>query len=354
MLRGQGARGALPPRERVDVMSLATSQPADSHGPATRWSLDERATTRLPAASALAMSRSTVGRRVDDADLPPHRRVYGLTSPDPAFASKARALCDFSVHALRFSPEGRLVIWTDEKTGRQMLQRQYPTQRRQPGKPAKREQDYMRHGPRALLASCVVPTGQVVWHLSPPRTRTDGAGHLAKVVQQLPDRQRYDGVVDHLQTPWRLDVCRLVARWCALPLTPKTRPCGAQRRAFLSDPTPPPVCHCTPPHGAWLNQVEFWCSVLARRGRKRGDVRGVEDCATQWGNSLEVSNTHQAHPYRWTYTGHPLVRATPLRQTRRQQRQGRAWFSPRPQRFARAFSPPRPYKRAPTPLVMNL
>ena len=287
MLRGQGARGAFPPRERVDVMALATRQPADSHGPATRWSLDARATTRLPAASALAMSRSTVWRIVDDADVQPHRRVYGLTSPDPACASKARAICDFSVHALRFSPEGRLVLWTDEQTGRQMLQRTDPTQRRQPGKPEKREQDYLRHGTRALLASCVVPTGQVGWHLSPPRTSTDGAGHLAQVVQQLPDRQRYAWVVDHLHTHWSVDVCRLVARWCALPLPPKTRQGGAQRRAFLSDPTPPPGFHCTPTHGAWLNQVEVWGSVLARRGRKRGDVRGVEDCATPWGNSLE-------------------------------------------------------------------
>ena len=36
---------------------------------------------------------------------------------------------------------------------------------------------------------------------------------------------------------------------------------------------------------------------------------------------LDVYNTHHAHPYRWTYTGQPLVRATPFSQTRRQQRQ---------------------------------
>jgi hypothetical protein len=61
---------------------------------------------------------------------------------------------------------------------------------------------------------------------------------------------------------------------------------------------------------------------------------------------LEVYNTHHAHPYRWTYTGQPLVRATPFSHTRRQQRHGRAWFSARPKRFERAFYPPRRYKRA--------
>jgi hypothetical protein len=49
-----------------------------------------------------------------------------------------------------------------------------------------------------------------------------------------------------------------------------------------------------------------------------------------------------------------LVRATPFSQTRRQQRQGRAWFSPRLKRFERIFYPPRPYKRSPTLLAANL
>jgi len=69
---------------------------------------------------------------------------------------------------------------------------------------------------------------------------------------------------------------------------------------------------------------------------------------------LDEYNAHQAHPYRWTYTGEPLVRATPFSQTRRQQRQGRAWFSPRPQLVERLIYPPRPYKRRPKPLAADL
>ena len=119
-------------------------------------------------------------------------------------------------------------------------------------------------------------------------------------------------------------------------------------------PSHRPGWHLTPTHGSWLNQVELWFSVWARRFLTRGAFCGIEDFATQVDTSLEGYNPHQAHPYRWTYTGQPLVRATPFRHTRRQQRQGRAWFSPRPQRFERAFYPPRPYKRTATPLVMNL
>src|SRR5207247_5748155 len=121
-----------------------------------------------------------------------------------------------------------------------------------------------------------------------------------------------------------------------------------------SDPPHQHVCHLTPKHGAWLNQVAWWLSVLARRFLTRGDCDSAPDFATRLSAYLEVYTTHHAHPYRWTYTGQPVVRATPFSRTRRQQRQGRAWFSPRPQCFERALYPPRPYKRATTQLAMNL
>ena len=83
----------------------------------------------------------------------------------------------------------------------------------QPGQPEKREQEYIRHGTRALLASFVVPTGQVVWNLSPTRTSVDFAAHLVNVVAQLPDMQRYDWVVDNLNTHWSLGAAALSAAW---------------------------------------------------------------------------------------------------------------------------------------------
>jgi hypothetical protein len=353
MHRARVARSAFPPSERVDVLAMATRKPATYHCPATRWSLDDLVAAlsqhRLP-----PLSRSSIWRILEEADLKPHRSVYWLNSHDPDFEAKAQDICQLYRHALRFYQEGRLVICADEKTGMQILQRRYPTQPVQPGKPEKREHEYIRHGVRALLASFVVPTGHLVWNLGQTRTSADWAAHLANVVHQLPAMQRYDWVVDNLNTHWSLDVCRLVAAWCALPFAPKALERGVQRRAFLSDPTHKHVFHFTPKHGSWLNQVELWFSVLARRFLKRGDYDSAHDFDTRLSDYLEVYNTHQAHPYRWTYTGQPLVRATPFSQTRRQQRQGRAWFSPRPKPFERACYPPRPYKRSPASLVANL
>jgi hypothetical protein len=344
MLCARGGRGAFPPSARLDVMALATRKPARDHCAATRWSRDDWGAA-LAQGPTGPMSRSSIWRILDEADLKPHRSVYWLNSHDPDFEAKAHHICTLYLHALRFFEHGRVVICTDEKTGMQILQRKYPTQPIAPGQPEKREHEDMRHGVRALLASFVVATGHVVWNLGQTRTSADFATHLATVVQQLPAMQRYDWVVDNLNTHWSLEVCRLVAQGCNVPFVVKALHRGVQRRAFLSEPTHKHVFHFTPKHGSWLNQVELWFSVLARRFLKRGDFDSAHDFETRLDDYLEIYNTHHAHPYRWTYTGQPLVRATPFSRTRRQQRHGRAWFSPQPKRFERVFYPPRPYKR---------
>jgi DDE superfamily endonuclease len=346
MRRARGDRGAFPPSARLDVMAMATRQPARYHCAATRWSLDDLGTALAQQGHPWTMRRSSLWRLLDAADLNPPRRGSWLHSHDPDCEAKAHNIGAFYLNALWFFAQGRVVMCRDEKTGRQILQRKSPTQPLAPGQPEKREHADIRHGVRALLASFVVATGHVIWHLGQTRTRDDFATPLATVVQQLPALQRYDWVVENLNTPWSLAVCRLVAQWCTGPFGAQDLHRGVQRRAFLSAPTHQHVFHCTPKHGSWLNQVALGLSVLARRFLKRGAFASAPAFATRLSDYLEMYNTHQAHPYRWTYTGQPLGRATPFSRTRRQQRHGRAWFSARPQRFERVCYPPRPYKRA--------
>src|SRR5437879_6378124 len=220
----------------------------------------------------------------------------GSTATTRTSRPKHTNICSLYLNALRFFEQDRVVICSDEKTGMQILQRKYPTQPMAPGKPEKREHEYIRHGVRALIASFVVATGQVVRNLGQTRTSEDFATHLATVVQQLPAMQRYDWVVDNLNTHWSLAVCRLVAQWCKVPFVAKDLRRGVQRRAFLSDPTHKHVFHFTPKHGSWLNQVELWFSVLARRFLKRGDFNSAQDFTTRLAGYLVVYNPYDIHP----------------------------------------------------------
>ena len=291
------------------------------------------------------MDRATIWRILEQADLKPHRSVYWLNSHDPDFDTKAREICQLYVQAPQFHKQGRLILCCDEKTGMQILERKHPTRLAQPGKPERREQDYIRHGTRALIASFAVPTGEVVYDLGETRTSEDFAAHIAHVAGHFREMTRFDWVVDNLNTHWSLDVCRVVADLCAVPFDAKSLATGVQRREFLSDVGHRHVFHFTPIHGSWLNQVELWFSVLSRRFLKRGDFRSASDFEHRLVAFLEDYNRQYAHPYRWTYTGQPLVRATPFSQTRRQQLHGRAWFSPRPTAYERLIYPPRPYRR---------
>jgi len=137
----------------------------------------------------------------------------------------------------------------------------------------------------------------------------------------------------------------LVARWCQVPFEPHKLKKGPQRRAFLSDPSHRHVLHFTPKHGSWLNQAELFFGVLHRRFLARGSFPSAKDFERRLERFLKEYNARHAHPYRWTYTGEPFVRATPFSRTRRQQRQGRACFSPRPKRCERLLYAPRPYQR---------
>ena len=70
--------------------------------------------------------------------------------------------------------------------------------------------------------------------------------------------------------------------------------------------------HFTPKHGSWLNQAELFFGVLQRRFLARGSFTSRAEFDAQLQRFLEDYNARYAHPYRWTYTGEPLIRDTPF------------------------------------------
>jgi hypothetical protein len=319
--------------------------PQEQDRTVTRWTLEEIVTTVLETFGTPSLRRSSVQRILHDADLKPHKSAYWLNSHDEDFDAKAHTICHLYATALEAYQRGRLVICCDEKTGMQILERKAPTKPAQPGRRERREHEYIRHGTRVLINSLAVATGQLAWTMGRTRTATDFVAHLHQAYQRLPRMERYDWVMDNLNTHWSLEVCRLVARWCRVPFAPDKLKKGPQRQAFLSNPCHRHVFHFTPKHGSWLNQAELFFGVVQRRFLARGSFPSATDFVRRLERFLTEYNTRHAHPYRWTYTGEPLVRDTPFSRTRRQQRQGRACFSPRPKRFERLFYASRPYRR---------
>jgi len=82
------------------------------------------------------MSRPTISRVLDEADLKPHKSDDWLNSHDPDFDAKSLEIRKLYLDAPMPYRQGRLVIRRDEKTGMRILERKFPTKPARPGMPA--------------------------------------------------------------------------------------------------------------------------------------------------------------------------------------------------------------------------
>ena len=289
------------------MVCLATTRPSESALPKTHWSLDDLAYQILQEAHYADMSRSTIQRILNEAELRPHKSRYWLTSHDADFEAKVLDVCQLYLDAPVLYQRGELVICVDEKTGIQALERARPTRFGKPGCNERRDYEYIRHGVRCLTASRVVATGQVIGAVTERRGRWDFVRHIRDVVESFPEATRFHWVMDNLNTHWTWELCRYLGRLSdAWDHRPPLRT-GTQRRAFLTDPLHKHVVHFTPKHGSWMNQIEIWFGVLSRQQLRRGEFRSTAELTERIHEFIAYYNAHLAYPYEWTYTGKPMV-----------------------------------------------
>lgn len=74
MHRAPAAPGDFPPEQQVKVVALASQRTEEHDQPRHSWSLDEIAAMIINEADAEAISRATVWRLLQEADLHPHKR----------------------------------------------------------------------------------------------------------------------------------------------------------------------------------------------------------------------------------------------------------------------------------------
>jgi len=65
--------------------------------------------------------------------------------------------------------------------------------------------------------------------------------------------------------------------------------------------------HYTPTYSSWLNQVEIWFNIFARDVLRDGVWRSKQQLVGQIMEYIKNYNQLWAKPFKWTYTGKPLV-----------------------------------------------
>ncbi len=107
----------------------------------------------------LVISDATVGRVLAEAKVRPHKvRGWLNRADDPAFWARAGAVCRLYLNP----PPGTVLISIDEKTDIQAKSRKYPEIPTRPGRDARREFEYVRHGTISIIAAMNVTTGEVI------------------------------------------------------------------------------------------------------------------------------------------------------------------------------------------------
>jgi len=191
---------------------------------------------------------------------------------DPAFVPKAVEIIDLQLHPPTDGP----TICVDEKTGIGVRSPAAPSQPVAPGRPTRREFEYVRHGTASVLAAFDVRTGQVQAIV---RQRHRSAEFL-ELLRQL-DRS----------TP-RHQVIHLI-------LDPVRLHCSAEVALFIYYRPDRFAFHWLPKHASWLSFIEAWFAILSKKCLKRSEF--ADFAAAERGSTdfIATYNAHQAKPFTW-------------------------------------------------------
>lgn len=259
------------------VATLVVQSPTKFGLPFARWSVRDLSVF-IERRYGWTVSRSSLSRFLRSMALKPHRVRYWLNPTDPDFDKKAAVIC----HLYVAPPAKTVVLSLDEKPGVQALERRYPSKPIAPGRAARMEFEYRRHGTRNVFAAFNIRTGHVIVEVTPDRST-----------------QRVIAFLDH--------ILRVYRRGPIVIITDNihTRR-GEDARAWLRK-HPRVSFVFTPFHGSWLNQVEIWFGILTAKALRNRSFESVRHLAKAIVAFAAHWNRYLARPFEWTYTGKVLA-----------------------------------------------
>jgi len=269
--------------ERHQVLAAACQSPKSLGVRRDVWTHETLSRALVKAKLVKAISASMVGEILDEAEIRPHRIKAWCHSNDPNFQKKMRAIVRLYTHR----PAGEPVLCVDEKTGMQALSRSRALKLSGPGRVGRQDFEYRRNGTRCLFACFNVGTGRVLGRCTVRRKREDFLSFMDLVAFTY--RQgRVHVVLDNLNTHHNSRQGNFIKDW------------NAEHGGRF-------VFHYTPTHGSWLNQVELWFGIMARRVLRHGIFHDPDELVESVDTFIADWNATEAHPFRWTYRGTPLV-----------------------------------------------
>ena len=194
---------------------------------------------------------------------------------------KTKDICEVYGQAQELAEQGIKLYATDECTGIQAKERLNADHLMRKGKPRRVEYEYLRHGTLSLTANFEIATGQIESStIKQTRTEADFAGHIKQTVENTSEAKEWWFILDQLNTHKSESLVKLVAEKEGIEETElgKKGESGIlksmkTRQEFLED-----VGHrirfiFTPKHCSWLNQIEIWFSILAKKLIKWGNFK---------------------------------------------------------------------------------
>lgn len=256
------------PSTRLLIVATATSVPPDGESCWSQASIVAHLRER-----GLEVSRATAGRVLAEAHVRPHKvRGWLNRKDDPLFWVQAGQVCRLYLH-----PEpGTVLVSVDEKTGIQAKTRRHPDIPAAPGRDARREFEYVRHGTVSIIAAMNVATGEVISQRIRKNNSVTFMKFLAMLDQHTAPHLRIHLIMDNGSSHT-----------------------SRATRAWIRDHSRFSVTY-TPKHASWLNIIEQWFSILTRKLLRRGSFESQEDLDDQI-TEFTIGYNETARPWKWKY-----------------------------------------------------